>query len=363
MTLHPRGQRPNRTIIKAAPTQSRSGFHISISPSAMKPLVSVIIITYRQPDTVGKAIESVLAQQASFPFEIVIGEDCSGDATRDVCLGYARRRPDIIRLMPEAPNKGLVDNYFDTLLECRGEFVSDCAGDDVWSDPLKLEKLVALLRANPSAVVAASDWTIGGPARRSRGSDNPASIFNMPQPVKGADLLPLCLSHLDALPFNLSASLFRREALMEAYRENPAMLRDKAFGCEDVPVLAALASRGDAVWMRETTLDYAVEEESASNSRDASKLASFYLKSMHCTAVLARHYGVSEQALRRFFAVKSRYCIAQAFLSGDRSLRPAIREMLGEWSLRPDFSVMLRWRLMNTPLWGPARRIQKILRP
>jgi len=326
----------------------------------MNPLVSVIIITYRQPDTVGKAIESVLAQQTSFPFEIVIGEDCSGDATRDVCLGYARRFPEIIRMMPEAPNKGLVDNYFDTLLECRGEFVTDCAGDDAWSDPLKLEKLVALLRANPTAVVAASDWTIGN---ASRGSDHPDTIFNMSPLVKGADLLPLCLSHIDTLPYNLSASLFRREALMEAYRENPAMLRNKAFGCEDVPVLAALASRGDAVWMREPTLAYAVEEESVSNTRDAAKLASFYLKSMHCTVVLARHYGVPEQTLRRFYACKSRFCIAQAFLSGDSSLRSAIREMLGEWSFRPGFSVMLRWHLMNTPLWGAARRLLKILKP
>lgn len=330
----------------------------------MNPLVSVIIITYRQADTVGKAIESVLSQQASFPFEIVIGEDGSGDATRQVCLDYARRYPDIVRLMPEAPNKGLVDNYFDTLLECRGEFVTDCAGDDRWSSPHKLERLVALLRANPSAVVAASDWTIGDPAGGGqRGSDHPATVFNMQPLVRGRDLLPLCLAHIDTLPYNLSASLYRREALMEAYRENPSMVRNKAFGCEDVPVLAALASRGDAVWMREPTLAYAVEEESVSNTRDAAKLASFYLKSMHCTAVLARHYGVPEQTLAHYYACKSRFCIAQAFLSGDGSLRPAIREMLGEWSLRPDFSVMLRWRLMNTPLWGMARLMQKILTP
>lgn len=328
-------------------------------------LVSVIIITFRQADTVGRAIESVLAQETDFPFEIVIGEDASGDRTREVCLDYARRYPDIIRLLPEAPNKGLVDNYFDTLLACRGEFVTDCAGDDSWTDTRKLQHLADLLRANPSATVAASDWRILDPALPggvALGSDNPATIFNMAPLVRGAELLPRVLGHIDTLPYNLSASLFRRDALMRVYDADPAVVRNPDFGCEDVPVMAALASQGDAVWWRRPTLDYIVDDGSVSNSTDHARQARFYLRTTHCTAVLARHYGIPAGELTRFYASKSRYCIAQAFLSGDRALIPAVRAMIAEWPQRPAPSVMLRWWLMQTPLWGPSRKILKFLK-
>lgn len=329
------------------------------------PLVSVIIITYRQADTVARAIESVLAQETDLPFEIVIGEDASGDGTRAVCLDYARRYPDIVRLLPEAPNKGLVDNYFDTLLACRGEFITDCAGDDVWTDPHKLTRLVGLLRANPSATVAASDWRIVDPSLprgEALGSDNPDTIFNMSPVVRGADLLPRVLGHIDTLPYNLSAAMYRRAALMRVYDADPSAVRNTAFGCEDVPVMAALASVGDAVWTRVPSLDYIVDGGSVSNSTDHARQACFYLRSTHCSALLARHYGVSFAALRRFYAVKSRYCIAQAFLSGDPTLIPPIREMLAEWPWRPALSVMLRFWLMQSPLWTPTRKILKFLK-
>lgn len=77
------------------------------------PEVSVIIVTYNQADSIGRSIESVLSQQCDFIFEIIIGEDGSTDNTREVCEDYARRFPEIVRMMPKAPNKGVVDNYFE----------------------------------------------------------------------------------------------------------------------------------------------------------------------------------------------------------------------------------------------------------
>jgi cellulose synthase/poly-beta-1,6-N-acetylglucosamine synthase-like glycosyltransferase len=44
------------------------------------PLVSMLLIAYRQPDTVREAIEGALAQTYS-PLEIIISDDASGDDT------------------------------------------------------------------------------------------------------------------------------------------------------------------------------------------------------------------------------------------------------------------------------------------
>ena len=61
--------------------------------------VSVMTVTYNQEEYIGQAIEGVLLQETDFPYELVIGEDCSTDSTRDIVVGYQRRHPDRIRLL------------------------------------------------------------------------------------------------------------------------------------------------------------------------------------------------------------------------------------------------------------------------
>ncbi len=112
-------------------------------------LVSVGILTYNQEVYIKETVESVLNQQCSFKYEIVIGEDCSTDRTRAVILEYQRQHPEKIRIMPEAPNKGVLKNFRDTFNSCRGKYIAFCSGDDYWHDPLKLEKQVSFMEKNP----------------------------------------------------------------------------------------------------------------------------------------------------------------------------------------------------------------------
>jgi glycosyltransferase involved in cell wall biosynthesis len=58
--------------------------------------LSVAMITYNQERFIGQALESVLAQEVNFDYEIVIGEDFSTDGTRAVILDFQRRYPDRI---------------------------------------------------------------------------------------------------------------------------------------------------------------------------------------------------------------------------------------------------------------------------
>ena len=50
----------------------------------VKPLVSVSMITFNQSLYVSQAIEGVLMQQTSFPFELIISDDCSTDGAPEV---------------------------------------------------------------------------------------------------------------------------------------------------------------------------------------------------------------------------------------------------------------------------------------
>jgi glycosyltransferase involved in cell wall biosynthesis len=55
------------------------------------PKVSVVLRTYEHARFIAQAIESVLIQRTPFRFELVIGEDCSSDGTREIVRAYAQR--------------------------------------------------------------------------------------------------------------------------------------------------------------------------------------------------------------------------------------------------------------------------------
>jgi len=93
-------------------------------------------------------------QKTDFPFEFVIGEDCSPDKTREICFEYQKKYPDKIRVLWSEKNlyrnpHPAGGNGARTTAHCRGEFIAFCEGDDYWTDPLKLQKQVDVMRAHP----------------------------------------------------------------------------------------------------------------------------------------------------------------------------------------------------------------------
>jgi glycosyltransferase involved in cell wall biosynthesis len=111
--------------------------------------VSALVMTYNHADKIRQAIESVLAQETDFEFEIVITEDCSTDGTREIVEDYRRRFPERIRLLLSEKNRNSLAVISRGLRACRGEFVALLDGDDYWTDPEKLERQVTFLDAHP----------------------------------------------------------------------------------------------------------------------------------------------------------------------------------------------------------------------
>lgn len=114
----------------------------------MLPKVSVCMITYAHKEFVVQAIESVLAQQTSFDYELVIGEDCSQDGTREIVVEYQKKYPETIRLLLPRSNLGMIPNLIQTCNACTGQYVALCEGDDYWTSPQKLQKQVDFLDTN-----------------------------------------------------------------------------------------------------------------------------------------------------------------------------------------------------------------------
>ena len=129
------------------------------------PVVSVHMITYNHEPYIRQAIEGVMMQKTDFEFELVIGEDASTDKTREICFEYQKRYPDKIRVLWWHENLGKVGhpaggNAKRTTAHCRGEFIAFCEGDDYWTDSLKLQKQVDVMRKNSNVSFVFTDSTI-----------------------------------------------------------------------------------------------------------------------------------------------------------------------------------------------------------
>lgn len=125
--------------------------------NADNPVVSVCIPTFQHAAYIRQCLDSVLQQQTSFPFEIIIGEDDSTDGTREICLQYAAQHPDKIRLFLRKENEKIVIdgkktgryNILQNLLEAKGKYIALLDGDDYWCDDYKLQKQVDFMEARP----------------------------------------------------------------------------------------------------------------------------------------------------------------------------------------------------------------------
>jgi glycosyltransferase involved in cell wall biosynthesis len=113
--------------------------------------VSVCVVTFNHEKFVAQMLDSLLMQQTNFPFEIIVGDDCSKDNTTAILKEYQSRFPEKIRLLLHEKNMGLNGKYnaLSTFAVAKGEYTAQFDGDDYLISPHKLQKQVDQLDANP----------------------------------------------------------------------------------------------------------------------------------------------------------------------------------------------------------------------
>jgi glycosyltransferase involved in cell wall biosynthesis len=115
----------------------------------MQPLVSVRVITYNHEKYIEQCLEGILMQRTSFPFEVIVGEHSSVDRTQKIVMDYGHKYPEQVRVFITGREEPPIQNLVRVQQACRGTYQALCEGDDYWIDPLKLQKQVDLLEANP----------------------------------------------------------------------------------------------------------------------------------------------------------------------------------------------------------------------
>lgn len=111
-------------------------------------VVSVLLIVYNHEKYLRQAIDSILMQEVDFQYEIIVGDDVSTDASRDIILEYKTKHPNLFVLNFQQTNVGGTKNIYDTCMRANGKYLSLLEGDDYWIDNRKLQKTVDFLEAN-----------------------------------------------------------------------------------------------------------------------------------------------------------------------------------------------------------------------
>ena len=138
----------------------------NVISSIPDPKVSVRITTYQHVEFIREAIESVLVQKTDFPFEIIIGDDDSSDGTREICIEYAQKFPNQIRLFLHKRENNVkvlgkpcgIFQITYNLFKSRSKYIAGCSGDDYWTDPFKLQKQYDFLEAHHEYSYCYHDW-------------------------------------------------------------------------------------------------------------------------------------------------------------------------------------------------------------
>ena len=119
------------------------------------PTVSVCMITYGHEKYIREALEGVLMQECDFEVELILANDCSPDRTDEIIQDIIKNHPKgcWIKYFKHESNIGMMPNFIFALKECEGKYIALCEGDDYWNDPLKLQKQVSFLEANPDYVL------------------------------------------------------------------------------------------------------------------------------------------------------------------------------------------------------------------
>ena len=113
------------------------------------PVLSVSILVYNHGRYLVDTLESVISQETCFPFEVVVGEDCSSDNSREILCDYERLHKSLFKVKYNSKNVGMLQNASETLSRCRGKYIALLDGDDYWICRNKLERQVRCLERNP----------------------------------------------------------------------------------------------------------------------------------------------------------------------------------------------------------------------
>ncbi len=279
------------------------------------------MITYNHAPYIAQAIEGVLQQKTNFPFELVIGEDCSTDATREIVFEYQKKHPEVIRVITSDINVGMQKNGLRTMKACRGKYIAYCEGDDYWHHPYKLQKQVDYMENHPECGMVYSSYDIYYVKSKKRIKNYiKYRKWKTPQKPSISEFLE---GQVEAI---LTCTVVVRRNLLEQIIEaDPHLHQNEQFLRGDTQLWAEIAYMSQAGYIPESLATYNQTEESATRSSDITKLVRLGIADAELGLYLCDKYNLPLGTRNKMEARKSYGLLRLAFYTRNAELANEVR--------------------------------------
>jgi glycosyltransferase involved in cell wall biosynthesis len=288
-------------------------------------VVSVVMVTYNHEAYVSQAIESILRQETTFRFELVIGEDCSTDRTRQIVRDYESSHPGVIRVVSSESNVGASENFYRTVKSCRGEYIAFCEGDDYWQAPHKLQVQANFLETHAEFGMVHSEYDV-----YHMGTGQLISDFTSTRglhPPNEPDIVQIITDCRITFRIQTCTVMLRRALFAALVDADPFLHRNSHFLMGDTQLWAEVSTRAKIGYLPESLATYRQLGESASRSGEAQRTIRFELSDCEMKLYLCDKHGLPESVRRNREVEWCRAALKLAFYEGNGDLAIEARRL------------------------------------
>lgn len=250
----------------------------------MKSLAAIIITVYNKENYFDACLQSVLQQKCSYPFVVILSDDCSTDSSAALCHTYAERYSNVEDIT-DGEHRGVVGNYLYCLqyaLNLGVKYISQVDCDDILADDNFLNRQISFLESEEGAQVATSGFFL---INEKENLESARAKFNELNPAAS------CYKELN---INTKSLLFKNNTIvaggatyraehLNEYIDRFANLEDST---QDLPLWLFLSLYGKFYGCSVKSLAYRDLRESVSRSADIQKQLDF----QHASLMTRLHF-------------------------------------------------------------------------
>lgn len=125
-------------------------------------MLSIYIATYNHEKYIARALDSILMQETKYTYEVLIGEDCSTDSTRQILMEYEKSYSGKFQMFYREHNmrNEKISNSKDLIMRCQGKYIIALEGDDYWLDKKKIDKQIQFLEEHSEYIAVAHNCIV-----------------------------------------------------------------------------------------------------------------------------------------------------------------------------------------------------------
>ncbi len=187
----------------------------------MLPVISVVVTSYNHEQYISQCLDGILMQEGCPDYEIIIGDDCSTDNTRQIIQKYASEHQGKIIVVDINNNLGMYQNMKRCFELAKGKYIAMCEGDDFWINKHKLKMQYEYLEENQHLSMCANKVIITDKCENIPENTD----YDMSALSKRVVNEHIYISEMDPT-YNFSCCMYR----MEAVKKIPESYYEGTFG-------------------------------------------------------------------------------------------------------------------------------------